>query len=120
MQTAYLISRGKMRSTEKRATMRNEVSSLLDIDIRSIIERIEVACNIRLPRSVREVYLDPKTKLLHIRFQEPKRIETGEPLSLKSVVTLFRDEDTDSITAIEILDVEELLRELLSWDPLVR
>ena len=92
--------------------MKSKVSSLLDIDIRSIIEGIEAACDINLPRSVREVYLDPENKLLYIRFQEPKRIETGEPLPLKSMATLFRDEDTDDITAIEILNVEELLKEL--------
>ncbi len=88
------------------------ITSLLDIDLRSLIEGIERACGIVLPRKIVEAYLDPDAGVLHIRFSEPKRVESGEPLPLKELVTLFRDEDTNEITAIEILKPEELLKEL--------
>ena len=67
------------------------ITSLLDIDLRSIIEGIERACKIVLPRRVTEAYLDPKAEILHIRFSEPRRMECGEPLPLKTLTTIFRD-----------------------------
>ncbi|MEM1570341.1 MAG: hypothetical protein QXT14_07340 [Candidatus Bathyarchaeia archaeon] len=86
--------------------------SLLDIDMRMLIEGIERVCGISLPRRVTETYLDPEAGILYVRFSEPKRVETGEPLPLKALATIFRDEDTGEITAIEILKPEELLNEL--------
>jgi hypothetical protein len=88
------------------------ITSLLDIDLRSLIEGIERACGIVLPRKVTEAYLDSKAEILHIRFSEPRRMECGEPLPLKTLATIFRDEDTNEITAIEILKPEDLLNEL--------
>lgn len=88
------------------------ITSLLDIDLRSIIEGIERTCKIILPRRIIEAYLDPRAEILHIRFSEPRRMESGEPLPLKTLTTLFRDEDTNEVTAIEILKPEELLNEL--------
>ncbi|MDW8035588.1 MAG: hypothetical protein RMI85_03940 [Candidatus Korarchaeum sp.] len=88
------------------------IVSLLDIDIRILIEGIERACSISLPRRVTETYLDPEAGILYLRFAEPIRTETGEPLPLKALATIFRDEDTGEITAIEILKLEELLKEL--------
>jgi uncharacterized protein YuzE len=91
------------------------ITSLLDIELRSLIEGIERACRIILPRKVTEAYLDPKAEILHIRFSEPKRMECGEPLPLKTLVTIFRDDDTNEITAIEILKPKDLLNELNSY-----
>jgi hypothetical protein len=91
------------------------ITSLLDIELRSLIEGIERACRIILPRKVTEAYLDSKAEILHIRFSEPKRMECGEPLPLKTLVTIFRDDDTNEITAIEILKPKDLLNELNSY-----
>jgi len=88
------------------------ITSLLDIDLRLLIEGIERACRIVLPRKETEAYLDPKAEILHIRFSEPRGMECGEPLPLKTLATIFRDEDTNEITAIEILKPEDLLNEL--------
>jgi len=50
---------------------------------------------------------------LHIRFTHPKTRETDvEPLPLTTPTFLFRDEKTGEITAIEIINIKEALKEL--------
>jgi hypothetical protein len=88
------------------------ISSLLDIDLRILIEAIEKKTSVELPRKVIEAYLDDEHDLLFIRFKEPKKIEVGEPLPTEAITTLFTDEDTNEVTALEIIDLSELLREL--------
>jgi len=88
------------------------ISSLLDIDLRILIEAIEKKTGVKLPRKVIEAYLDDEHDLLFIRFKEPEKVEVGEPLPTEAITTLFTDEDTNEITALEIIDVSELLREL--------
>jgi len=65
------------------------ITSLLDIDLQSLIKDIEKACGIIL-----------------------SRVECGEPLPLKTLATIFRDEDASKITAIEILRPRDFLNEL--------
>jgi len=67
---------------------------------------------LKLPRRVIEVYLDEKHDLLFIRFKEPWRVEVGEPLATNTIVTLFTDEESGEVTAIEILGLSGLLKEL--------
>ncbi|RLE74883.1 MAG: hypothetical protein DRJ44_06785 [Thermoprotei archaeon] len=51
--------------------------------------------------------------ILHIRFAYPQTRETEvEPLPLKTPTFLFKDEKTREITAIEIIDIDEALKEL--------
>jgi hypothetical protein len=88
------------------------ISSLLDIDLRILIEAIEKKTGVKLPRKVIEAYLDDEHDLLFIRFKEPEKVEVGEPLPTEAITTLFTDEDTNEVTALEIIDVSELLREL--------
>jgi len=88
------------------------ISSLLDIDLRILIEAIEKKTGIKLPRKVTEAYLDDEHDLLFIRFKEPEKVEVGEPLPTEAIATLFTDEDTNEVTALEIIDLTELLREL--------
>jgi len=38
--------------------------------------------------------------------------EVGEPLETEAVAILFTEEETDEITALEVIGVSELLREL--------
>jgi len=88
------------------------ISSLLDIDLRILIEAIEKKTGVKLPRKVIEAYLDDEHDLLFIRFKEPEKMEVGEPLPTEVITTLFTDEDTNEVTALEIIDLTELLREL--------
>ena len=88
------------------------INSLLDIDLRILIEAIEKKTGVKLPRKVIEAYLDDDHDLLFIRFKEPEKMEVGEPLSTEAITTLFTDEDTNEVTALEIIDLSELLREL--------
>lgn len=88
------------------------IASLLDLDLKKIIDGIESRCGIKLPREVIEVYLDREQDLLFIRFREPKSIEVGEPLSTKAVVTIFTDEGSGEVTAIEVISLEDLMNEL--------
>jgi len=88
------------------------ISSLLDIDLRILIEAIEKKTGVKLPRKVIEAYLDDEHDLLFIRFKEPEKMEVGEPLPTEAITTLFTDEDTNEVTALEIIDLTELLREL--------
>ncbi len=51
--------------------------------------------------------------VLHIRFTHPQTRETEvEPLPLKTPTFLFRDEKTGEVTAIEIINIDEALKEL--------
>jgi len=88
------------------------INSLLDIDLRILIEAIEKKTGVKLPRKVIEAYLDDEHDLLFIRFKEPKKVEVGEPLPTEAITTLFTDEETKEVTALEIIDLSELLREL--------
>jgi hypothetical protein len=88
------------------------ISSLLDIDLRILIEAIEKKTGVKLPRKVIEAYLDDEHDLLFIRFKEPEKVEVGEPLSTEAITTLFTDEDTKEATALEIIELEEFLKEI--------
>ena len=59
-----------------------------------------------------ETYLDTGHDLLFIRFREPRGIEVGEPLPLKTPTTLFTEEGTGETTALEVIGISELLSEL--------
>ena len=86
-------------------------TSLLEINIRWLLERVEMIAGIRLPKKIIEVSLSEG--VLHIRFAYPKTRETeGEPLPLEAPAVLFRDEETGEITALEIVDIDDALEEL--------
>lgn len=84
------------------------ITSLLEIDLRKILGIVEKVCRVKLPSRVVEVSLLPSEGVLHVRFAEPKRLELGEPLH--PLVHIYRDEDTNEVTAIEIIDLERLLK----------
>jgi len=88
------------------------LASLLEIDLKELVVSIEKKCGLKLPRSVIEVYLDKDHDTLFIRFKEPERVELGEPLLTKTPATLFTEEETNEITALEIVGVSELIKEL--------
>jgi len=88
------------------------IALLLDLDLKKIIDGIESRCGIKLPREVIEVYFDREQDLLFIMFREPKSIEVGESLSTKAVITIFTDEGSNEVTAIEVISLEDLAKEL--------
>jgi hypothetical protein len=90
------------------------VGSLLEIDLKKLLLSIEGKFSVKLPRRVIEAYLDVDNDMLFIRFKEPSNAEVGEPLETKAIATLFTEEGTNEITALEIIGISELLKELNS------
>jgi hypothetical protein len=88
------------------------VKSLLDIDLKELLRLIEERAGVKLPRDITETYLDPGHDLLFIRFREPRGVEVGEPLPLKTSTTLFTEEGTGEVTALETIGISDLLSEL--------
>jgi hypothetical protein len=87
------------------------VKTLLDLNVKSLLKGLENAYGIKLPEEVIEISL--VRNVLHVRFSYPKGAEVEvEPLQLKTPVFLFRDCETGEVTAIEVLDVDELLKEM--------
>jgi uncharacterized protein YuzE len=82
------------------------------LDLGKLIDSLERRCGIKLPREVTKVYLDRDHDLLFIRFSEPDEQEVGEPLSTRTLVTLFTEEKTGKVTALEIIGISDLLEEL--------
>jgi len=87
------------------------VKTLLDLNVKSLLKGLENAYGIKLPEEVIEISL--VRNVLHVRFSYPKGAEVEvEPLQLKTPVFLFRDCETGEVTAIEVLDVDELMKEM--------
>jgi hypothetical protein len=89
-----------------------ELMSLLEGRIEELLRLIGERTGVKLPRDVIETYLDTEHDLLFIRFREPRGVEVGEPLPLKTPVTLFTEEDTGEVTALEVIGMSKLLTEL--------
>jgi hypothetical protein len=81
-------------------------ASLLELNVDEILGKVERRTRVKLPRDVIEVSLEPKLKMLCIRFKKPTVAELGEPL--RPGIHLFTDRDTLEITAVEIVDLERL------------
>jgi hypothetical protein len=88
------------------------LKTLLELDLKKLIDSLERKCGIKLPGEVIEVYLDRDHDLLFIRFSEPDEQEVGEPLSTRILVTIFTEEKTGKITALEIIGISDLIKEL--------
>jgi len=80
--------------------------SLLDIDVKQILSKTQELTGLRLPMEIIEISIVPTEDVLHIGFKEPKEAELGEPLHPK--LHLYRDRDTEEITALEIINPGEL------------
>jgi len=77
-----------------------------DMNIKQILSKIETLTGIKLPIEVIETSIVPGEGVLHVRFKEPKELELGEPLHPR--IHLYRDKDTEEITALEVINPEEL------------
>lgn len=87
------------------------MKTLLDLNVKSLLKGLENAYGMKLPEEVVEISL--VRNVLHVRFSYPKGAEVEvEPLQLKTPVFLFRDCETGEVTAIEVLDVDELMKEM--------
>ena len=89
-----------------------ELMRLLKERIKELLRFIEERAGVKLPRDIAMTYLDIAHDLLFIRFREPRGIEVGEPLPLKTPVTLFTEEGTGEVTALEVIGISKLLTEL--------
>jgi len=83
-------------------------TSLLDLDVKRILLRVEALTGIKLPVEVIELSIVQGEDVLHVRFREPMEVEVGEPLHPK--IHLYRDRDNGEITAIEIINPNEILK----------
>jgi len=88
------------------------IASLLELDLRRLLESVESKCGVKLPRRVVEVYPDEEHDILFVRFKEPRGVEVGEPLPTRAVTTPFTEEDSGKVTALEVVGLSDLLEEL--------
>ena len=84
-------------------------SSLLKLDIDGLLGKVERLTGTKLPREVVEVTFEPSLNTLCVRFKKPVSGELGEPRHPQ--IHLFKDKSTDEITAVELVDMDELLKE---------
>ncbi len=59
-----------------------------------------------MPVEIIEISIVPTEDILYVRFKEPGEAELGEPLHPK--IHVYRDKDTEEITALEIINPGEL------------
>lgn len=81
-------------------------TSLLKLNVEELLVRVESLTDVKFPRDVIEVTLEPKLNMLCIRFKKPSKAEFGEPIY--PGIHLFSDKDTKEITAIEMIDLDKL------------
>jgi hypothetical protein len=81
-------------------------ASLLDLNLKQILSKMETLTGVKLPSEVIETSIVPGEGVLHMRFREPREAELGEPLHPR--IHLYRDKDTGEITAVEVINPEEL------------
>lgn len=81
-------------------------TSLLKLNVEKLLVRAESLTDVKFPRDIIEVTLEPKLNMLCIRFKKPSKAEFGEPLHPR--IHLFTDKDTKEITAVEIIDLDKL------------
>ncbi len=84
-------------------------TSLLELDLKKILRRVEELSGIRLPKVVLEATLEPELGILYVRFGRPKVGELGEPVH--PAIHIFRDSETGEIAAVEVLEPSKLLNE---------
>ncbi len=84
-------------------------SSLLDLDMHRLLRKAESLTGTKLPREVVEVTLDPELNTLCIRFKRSVGGELGEPAYPR--IHLFKDKSTNEITALELIEMDEFLKE---------
>jgi len=82
------------------------------LSLRMLLERLEEVHGVKLPESIVDAHVDWEQDLLFVRFKKPSGPEVGEPLPTRTPVILFTDEQTGEVTALEVIGLSELLKEL--------
>jgi hypothetical protein len=82
------------------------------LSLRMLLERLEEVHGVELPESIVDALVDWEQDLLFVRFKEPSGPEVGEPLPTRAPAILFTDERTGEVTALEVIGLSELLKEL--------
>jgi len=90
------------------------VKTLLNLDLRKLLQHVERLCSVKLPRRVIGVAL-VEDSMLYVKFGEPRGSEVGEPVH--PLIHVFKDSESGEITALEIIDLDTLLSELESQSP---
>jgi len=94
-------ARRKRYAEEKMAT-----TSLLELNIDELLVRVEKLTGVKFSREIIEVSLEPKLKMLCIRFKKPSKAEFGEPIY--PGIHLYTDKDTKEITAVEMINLDNI------------
>jgi len=81
------------------------------LDAEVLLQALSRVLGAELPRPT-EFHLDEEADVLFIRFREPEGAELGEPAPTRSLITVFTDEVTGAVTAVEIVGVEDAVEEL--------
>jgi len=84
-------------------------SSILKLGMDRMLETAERLAGTKLPREVVEVTLEPSLNTICIRFKKPTAGELGE--AAHPQIHLFRNRSTDEVTAVELLDINEIPKE---------
>jgi uncharacterized protein YuzE len=82
-----------------------KVKTLLDIDTRSVLEKIESKYGLKLPRKVVNIDYEEDDGSLYIRFRLADHTD-GEPTSDCKVILHY--DTKGKIAAVEILDITDL------------
>ena len=83
--------------------------TILDLDLRKILSRIERRYGVKLPRSVQAVDYGERGDL-YIRFRHVEK-PIGEPTEDGLTIFFYDDHGGRRTVAVEILDVTELMRD---------
>ena len=86
-------------------------TSSLKINLKQLLKSIEKKTGIKPSRKIIGITLNKE--VLHIRFNYPQTEETNvNPLPLKTPTFLFKEQKTNQITALEIININQALTEL--------
>ena len=78
-----------------------------------VVEAVEKLTGEKLPREI--TYVSVHEWHIFVRFREPKHFDSGD--YVYHDVIIFRDGDEDTITALEVLDYEFVLRQASVVNP---
>ncbi len=84
--------------------------TILDLDLRKILSRLERRYRIKLPRNVQAVDYGERAGDLYIRFRHIER-PVGEPTEDGLAVFFYEENGGNQAVAVEVLDLTRLMRD---------
>jgi hypothetical protein len=91
---------------KQEAQVIRKAKSLLEIDVRSVLEKVEAKYGLKLPRKVIMIDFGEDIGDLYIRFKNVDHTE-GEPTPDGKII-LHHEPKTNKIAAIEIINITTL------------